>query len=245
MKSRTKSAGNRAKKNWKFRRLKLKAAYVVFAILALVLMGSDQLALAIMCWAAMFISTLLFTIESLYLKTGSLVSLVMLLFTLWNGSSIFANAYVKHGIRVAPGPHYPPAVHIAANGDSILLSDGIIEELAGKNGELTFPEKDLAQAKRALRSDAGYFSLITLSTTGYGDIQPSFASRGFAEIEGVLGVICLGMWIPIAFKLVENYGEKSLSLENQAMHESLVKTFRSEGYSQQDAEEAVQRLESR
>jgi hypothetical protein len=53
------------------------------------------------------------------------------------------------------------------------------------------------------QSDLLYFSLVTLSTTGYGDIVPiTGEARMLAALEGVIGVLCIAITVAI---LVSGY----------------------------------------
>lgn len=49
-----------------------------------------------------------------------------------------------------------------------------------------------------------YFSAVTFSTLGYGDIQPVRASQGYAAIEAILGNLHLGMIVGATFVAITN-----------------------------------------
>lgn len=57
-----------------------------------------------------------------------------------------------------------------------------------------------------------YFSVVTWTTLGYGDIQPLGWARLAATIEAMLGYVYLGVFVGLLFKLVI---EKSASKEEQ------------------------------
>jgi len=60
-------------------------------------------------------------------------------------------------------------------------------------------------------SDLLYFSLITLSTIGYGDIVPVYGeARMLAALEGMIGVLYVAITIAL---LVSAYGQRSNSLQ--------------------------------
>jgi hypothetical protein len=60
-------------------------------------------------------------------------------------------------------------------------------------------------------SDLLYFSLITLSTIGYGDIVPVYGeARMFAALEGMIGVLYVAITIAL---LVSAYGQGNLRRE--------------------------------
>ena len=49
-----------------------------------------------------------------------------------------------------------------------------------------------------LRGDMGtalYFSVVTITTLGYGDIQPSYASRTLAMVEALVGICAMGLFV--------------------------------------------------
>lgn len=52
------------------------------------------------------------------------------------------------------------------------------------------------------RSDAVYFSIVTWTTLGYGDFQPSEASRGWAAFEALCGSFFSAIYIAFVFKFL-------------------------------------------
>jgi hypothetical protein len=52
------------------------------------------------------------------------------------------------------------------------------------------------------RWDFLYFSIVTWTTLGYGDLRPSPASRLFAASEALLGYITMGLYIGLVFQAV-------------------------------------------
>ncbi len=52
--------------------------------------------------------------------------------------------------------------------------------------------------------DAFYFSTVTFSTLGYGDLSPSNSSKFFAALQAVIGNIHLGFVVGSAFAAIQN-----------------------------------------
>lgn len=53
-----------------------------------------------------------------------------------------------------------------------------------------------------------YFSIITWTTLGYGDIKPSLVSRMFAASEALLGYLFMGLYIAVIFNLITERANK-------------------------------------
>jgi len=53
------------------------------------------------------------------------------------------------------------------------------------------------QASTSTYWDSVYFSIVTLTTLGYGDFQPAMKLRMLAAIQAITGYICLGFIISI------------------------------------------------
>ena len=47
-----------------------------------------------------------------------------------------------------------------------------------------------------------YFSVVTWTTLGYGDLQPSVASRPFAAVEALLGYIFMALFVAKLFHFI-------------------------------------------
>ncbi|MDA1013553.1 MAG: potassium channel family protein [Planctomycetota bacterium] len=55
---------------------------------------------------------------------------------------------------------------------------------------------DLIVIEKSHVGEAVYFSVITITTTGYGDIQPTFSAKRFvAATEALSGVLILGVYL--------------------------------------------------
>lgn len=59
-------------------------------------------------------------------------------------------------------------------------------------------------------SDALYFSVVTLTTLGFGDFIPSGAGRAIAAMQGLLGYVILGILVSTGFQLIAPHTEPSL-----------------------------------
>jgi Ion channel len=64
-----------------------------------------------------------------------------------------------------------------------------------------------AMVKRPL--DFLYFSMVTWTTLGYGDLKPSLDSRMFAASEALLGYIFMGLYIAVIFHLISARANKA------------------------------------
>lgn len=52
-------------------------------------------------------------------------------------------------------------------------------------------------------AEAWYFSIVTFTTLGYGDYQPSIAARVWAQSEALLGYVLLGLMVALCIKVFE------------------------------------------
>ncbi len=52
--------------------------------------------------------------------------------------------------------------------------------------------------------EALYFSMVTWSTLGYGDLQPNNLNRFFAAFEALLGYLYLGILVSVFYKCLVN-----------------------------------------
>jgi hypothetical protein len=52
-----------------------------------------------------------------------------------------------------------------------------------------------------------YFSIVTWTTLGYGDVQPVGLSRAFSAVEALLGYIYLGLLVSVVVKVVTSSKE--------------------------------------
>ena len=48
-----------------------------------------------------------------------------------------------------------------------------------------------------------YFSVMTWTTVGYGDVQPTTADRIFAASEALLGLVFMGLYVAVAIRAIE------------------------------------------
>ena len=60
-------------------------------------------------------------------------------------------------------------------------------------------------------SDALYFSVVTITTVGYGDFIPTGAGRSIAALQGLLGYFILGIMVSTGFQLIAPHTEPSLT----------------------------------
>ena len=74
----------------------------------------------------------------------------------------------------------------------IYLKDGLLNGATGK---------DLITTKL---TDALYFSIVTWTTLGYGDLHPKITSRFTVSIEALLGPISTGFFIVLLLKSLRN-----------------------------------------
>jgi hypothetical protein len=58
-------------------------------------------------------------------------------------------------------------------------------------------------------TDYIYFSIITWTTVGYGDIYPSAASRLFAASESLFGYIAMGLYLALLFHSIAGQRAKA------------------------------------
>lgn len=80
--------------------------------------------------------------------------------------------------------------------DTILSSAYLIGSFA------IFYSLFLTSRLNATLLDNLYFSAVTFSTLGYGDIHPSPESQGFAAIEAIIGNLHLGMIVGATFAAI-------------------------------------------
>ena len=59
--------------------------------------------------------------------------------------------------------------------------------------------------------DALYFSVVTITTIGYGDFIPMGAGRSIAALQGLLGYFILGIMVSTGFQLIAPHTEPSLT----------------------------------
>ncbi len=50
--------------------------------------------------------------------------------------------------------------------------------------------------------DALYFSIVTLTTTGYGDFIPTGAGRALAGLQAIVGYLTMGILVSTGFRLI-------------------------------------------
>jgi hypothetical protein len=60
-----------------------------------------------------------------------------------------------------------------------------------------------------------YFSIITWTTVGYGDLKPSPESRMFAASEAVLGYLTMGLYLSLIFYSIAPRHDTALSSDDK------------------------------
>lgn len=70
----------------------------------------------------------------------------------------------------------------------------------GKNPTIAQPDDVITNYWTAL-----YFTWITFLTVGYGDYKPrTSCARFFSVLTGILGILCLGLWVAILTRAMDN-----------------------------------------
>ena len=54
-----------------------------------------------------------------------------------------------------------------------------------------------------------YFSVVTFTTLGYGDIQPLGVTRLFAALEALIGYFIFGLFVAVCYRAISITSQKS------------------------------------
>lgn len=128
----------------------------------------------------------------------------------------FASLYVGKGIVVRVTDRYPPVLSaslLLEPGDSVELSEHKVQAIAEKYG---WTKKEANRCEKALSADALYFSTVTWTTLGYGDIHPSADARAYAAIEAFFGYLFMGLMVAVFWRWLE----ASFTQSNKIIYDS-------------------------
>ena len=182
------------------RRLVLGVLFFVPVILATVRMSQMK----VWVWPSVLLMSgaFIFAVVSTLFPNPALIGIQWGMLTLFFGVSVIALfSYLKNAHSVL-NAHLYTAV-------SIYLLLGMLWFALYTAIEAFYPGSFLRSSSLVIdrQSELLYFSLITLSTIGYGDIVPLYSEvRILAALEGVTGVLYVAITVAL---LVSAYGQKS------------------------------------
>ena len=70
-----------------------------------------------------------------------------------------------------------------------------------------------------------YFSVVTFTTLGYGDLHPMNETRGIAAFEALLGYMCMGILIGVVVFLITKKEDEERQKEDEERQKENVKTM--------------------
>lgn len=109
---------------------------------------------------------------------------------------VFAKGYTDGGIVNTNIAEDKP-------GRVMKLSTEEFNWLLGKPDELSVDSDTKRQLDQKFKSFV-YFSVVTFTTLGYGDFQPSDESRLLASVEAVFGLVFMAFLVAVWFKLLQD-----------------------------------------
>jgi hypothetical protein len=125
-------------------------------------------------------------------------------------SSISCFLCIYFSGRMAPPSFFLSFATIAITSAAIIALYGVvylefgiyetkIEQNKNRKGEIMISDNKIDSTLSAL-----YFSVVTWTTLGYGDIKPSPKSQIYAATEAILGLIHMGVFIGIFVAYLKN-----------------------------------------
>jgi len=126
----------------------------------------------------------------------SLITLCLIFFCIMTPTALGLFAKQMHLERTLTGPELVFRFYLLA---SLIVVDILLYAYAYSVHGLLDNDK-LAEGKTAFL----YFSIITWTTVGYGDILPTNPSRMIAASEAMLGYISMGLYITLIFLAIGN-----------------------------------------
>lgn len=145
---------------------------------------------------------LFFAIGLLVLTFLSFESWTLLVLTLYIGTAIYVYAFFNRKFNRGEQVYYYAGLMVLciAAFPPIYRDLGIVDTTTNTNV--------------SSRADLYYFSLVTWTTLGYGDLRPSIDSRMFAALQALLGYFYMSILVAKLFQWLNQVSETKTDMQS-------------------------------
>jgi len=115
------------------------------------------------------------------------------------GSSLWFEFTSRRLMKLGPQNKLPPLFQILSTTAVVLLSLHLFEALLWALLYMQLPD----QGGLANLDEALYFSMVTFTSLGYGDITMSEGWRSLAGMEAMVGIVVFGLTAAMLFAIIQ------------------------------------------